>query len=72
MNVVLVGLSGTGKSSVGRALAARLGREFVDTDVDVVRMAGKPIHEVFAEEGEAAFRRLESEAVQRACAGGIG
>ena len=69
MNFVLVGLSGTGKSSVGRALAARLGCEFVDTDVEVVRMAGRPIHQVFAEEGEAAFRRLESEAVQMACAG---
>ncbi len=69
MNVVLVGLSGTGKSSVGSVLAARLGREFVDTDAEVVRMAGKPIHEIFAEGGEAAFRRLEAEAVLRAVAG---
>lgn len=69
MNVVLVGLSGTGKSSVGGALAVRLGFEFIDTDAEVVRMAGKPIHQIFAEDGEGVFRRLESDAVRRAMDG---
>ena len=56
----------TGKSKVGRILAERLGRVFVDTDELVVEAAGKTIPEIFAEDGEAAFRQLEHEAVQRA------
>lgn len=69
MKVVLIGFSGTGKSTVGRALASRLGWEFVDTDREVVRAAGKPIHRIFAEDGEPAFRWLEGEAVRRAMQG---
>ncbi|MHB0871775.1 MAG: shikimate kinase [Chloroflexota bacterium] len=69
MNVVLIGFSGSGKSSVGRLLAQRLGWELVDTDADVERVAGKMIHQIFCEEGEAAFRRLEREAVSRALRG---
>lgn len=66
MNVVLIGFSGTGKSSVGRILARQIGWEFVDTDAEVERTAGKRIHEIFAEEGEEAFRRLEREALREA------
>ncbi len=66
MNVVLIGFSGTGKSSVGRALAKRIGWEFVDTDAEVERAAGKRIHQIFVEEGEEAFRRLEREALRDA------
>lgn len=69
MNVVLIGFSGSGKSSVGSLVAQHLGWEFVDTDVEVERVAGKRIHQIFAEEGEAAFRHLEREAVQ--CALGV-
>ncbi len=69
MNVVLIGFSGSGKSSVGRLLAQRLGWELIDTDAEVERVAGKRIHQVFSEEGEAAFRRLEREAVGRALRG---
>ncbi|MGE5618252.1 MAG: shikimate kinase [Sphingomonadaceae bacterium] len=69
MNVVLIGFSGSGKSSVGRLLALRLGWELIDTDAEVERMAGKRIHQIFAEEGEAGFRRLESEAVLHALVG---
>jgi shikimate kinase / 3-dehydroquinate synthase len=69
MNVVLIGFSGTGKSSVGNALARRLGWQFVDTDVEVVRAAGKPIHKIFADEGEAVFRGMETAAVLRALDG---
>jgi shikimate kinase len=54
---------GSGKSRVGRALASRLGWDFVDTDERVEKAAGMKIQEIFGREGEAAFRRLESEAL---------
>ncbi len=60
-NIVLTGFMGTGKTSIGREVAARLGRDFVDLDDLIVAWAGKPIPEVFAEDGEPAFRALESE-----------
>jgi shikimate kinase len=63
--VVLTGFMATGKSAVGRALAARLGRRFVDTDHEIVARAGKPIARIFAEDGEPAFRRLEREVIAR-------
>ncbi len=55
------GFMGSGKTSVGKALAQKLGYEFVDTDEVVAQRFGKPIPQIFAEEGEAAFRRTESE-----------
>lgn len=61
MNVWLVGMPGSGKSTVGRAVAARLGARFEDTDRAVERRAGRRVAEIFEAEGEAAFRRLESE-----------
>jgi shikimate kinase len=66
---VLVGLSGSGKSTVGRALAQRLDRTFVDTDDLIVQRTGTPIPRLFAERGEPAFRALEREAVAEALAG---
>ncbi len=63
----LVGMMGAGKSSVGRVLAARLSRAFVDTDVEVERVAGCSVAEIFASEGEPAFRQRERAAVA-ACA----
>ena len=69
MNVVLIGFSGSGKSTVGRLLAQRLGWDFVDTDAEVERIAGKRIHQIFAEEGEAVFRRIERETVLEALGG---
>ncbi len=60
---VLVGLSGAGKSSLGRRLARRTGRDFRDSDKRVASLHGKPIHRIFAEDGEAEFRRAEREAV---------
>ena len=65
-NIVLVGMPGCGKSAVGRLLARRLGKQFVDTDRMVEDMAQKPIPAIFAQEGEAAFRALESQAVREA------
>jgi 3-dehydroquinate synthase len=59
-NLVLTGFMGTGKSAVGRAVAARLGREFVDTDALIEARADCSISEIFAREGEARFRILEA------------
>lgn len=59
--IVLTGPMGSGKSSVGRLLAERLGFRFVDLDTLLVEKAGKSINRIFAEEGESAFRDLESE-----------
>ena len=67
-NIILVGFMGTGKSLVGRRLAARLGSEFLDTDPLVVEAAGQPIPAIFAAEGEAGFRDRET-AVLRGLAG---
>ena len=62
-NVILVGFMGAGKSSVGRLLARRLGRCFVETDDMITAREGRPIPEIFAERGEAHFRALEDEAL---------
>ncbi len=59
-NVVLTGFMGTGKSTVGRLLAARLGYDFVDTDELIVARDGRSIATIFAEEGQAAFRQWEA------------
>lgn len=59
-NIVITGFMGTGKSSVGRIVAERLGRPFVDTDELLVQRAGKPISAIFAEDGEEKFRADES------------
>jgi shikimate kinase / 3-dehydroquinate synthase len=63
MDVVLVGLPGSGKSAVGRRLAHRHDAAFVDLDDMIEKSAGKPIAEIFADDGEPGFRRLEREAV---------
>ncbi|MEV7272119.1 3-dehydroquinate synthase [Streptomyces bacillaris] len=70
--VVLVGPMGVGKSTVGELLAARLGTTYRDTDADVVAQAGKPIAEIFYDEGEEHFRALERRAVAAAVAGHAG
>jgi shikimate kinase len=66
--VVLVGPPGAGKSTIGRLVAAELGVAFRDTDADVEARAGKPISEIFVDDGEPAFRALEAEAVAAALA----
>lgn len=59
-NIVLSGMPGAGKSTVGKRLAEVLKRDFFDLDEEIVRVAGCPISDIFANEGEAAFRNLET------------
>ncbi|MBQ9132086.1 MAG: shikimate dehydrogenase [Clostridia bacterium] len=68
-NLVLVGMPGSGKSTVGRLLADRLDREFCDTDALIEQATGMPIPEIFAKHGEAYFRDLESAVIREAVAG---
>ena len=63
LNLVLIGMPGSGKSTVGQALAKALGRPFVDCDGEIERRAGKPIPAIFADEGEAVFRALEAQVI---------
>ena len=62
-NVVLIGMPGCGKSTVGAALAKKLGKRFVDTDALVEQRAGKTIPEIMQEDGEKAFRKLENRVI---------
>lgn len=68
-SIVLVGLMGAGKSSVGRRLAARLGMPFVDADDEIERAAGMSVSEIFARLGEPAFRDGERRVIARIIAG---
>ena len=61
MNIVLVGYRGTGKSTVGRLLASRLGRELVSTDAEIIKRAQHSIPEIVAQKGWEHFRDLESD-----------
>lgn len=69
-SIVLVGLMGCGKSSVGRRLASRLGIGFVDADEEIERVAAKTIVEIFADHGEAYFRDGERRVIGRLLASG--
>lgn len=79
-NLVLIGMMGCGKTTVGRLLARRLGREFVDTDQYIEAAAGRTVPEIFAREGEDGFRDWERRAAGElaareglvvACGGGL-
>ena len=67
-SLVLVGYRGTGKSTVGRILAERLGLAFADADVELEALVGRPIPAIFAEQGEAAFRDWEERVLSDLCA----
>ena len=62
-NILLIGMPGSGKSSVGRYLAERTGKIFVDADEQIVELAGKSIPEIFSQDGEQVFRDWESKAL---------
>jgi shikimate kinase len=62
-NIILIGFMATGKSAIGRLLARKLGRSFVDTDEIIEQREGKPIRLIFKEKGEPYFRELESRVV---------
>ena len=79
-NIALVGFMGTGKTEVGRLLAEKLGKGFVEVDGLIEQRAGKTIPEIFQQDGEIAFRELEIEATREAaekknaviaCGGGV-
>jgi len=63
-NIILIGFMGTGKTTVGLRLAETLGWTFTDTDQQIEKLAGKPIPEILAEEGEEHFRQLETKVLE--------
>ena len=60
LNIVLIGMPGSGKTSVGKILSEITGRRFVDSDEEIVRLSGKSIPEIFDQDGEETFRELET------------
>ena len=60
-NIVLIGMPGSGKTTIGKLIAQRLGRPFYDADAEIEKISGKTIPEIFASEGEGAFRAKETE-----------
>jgi shikimate kinase len=68
-NIILIGLRGCGKSSVGRELALRLGWPLVDTDKRIEATAGRSIREIFKQDGEASFRSLEAAVIAQVVQG---
>ena len=68
INLYLIGMMGAGKTTVGRLLANELGYGFIDTDEVITASAKKSINQIFAEEGEAEFRQLESDVLSQVSA----
>lgn len=66
-NIVLIGFMGSGKTSVGKALAKKLFKDFVDVDTVIEKEQGNTINEIFANEGEEYFRNLEQKAIDQIC-----
>ena len=80
VNLYLVGFMGTGKTTVGRAVGAKLGFQVLDSDHEIERTKGKSIPDIFAQDGEPAFRQYERDFIERghpaertvvACGGGL-
>jgi shikimate kinase len=70
--LILIGPPGAGKTTVGQLVAQALGVDFTDTDLEIEAVAGKPVGDIFIEDGEPAFRALEREAVAQALASQAG
>ncbi|MCK4354662.1 MAG: AAA family ATPase, partial [Dehalococcoidia bacterium] len=66
-NIIISGFSATGKSLVAKEVAQRLNWDFIDTDDEVVKLAGKSIDEIFQQDGEERFRELEREVIRKGC-----
>ena len=64
--ILLVGMMGAGKTTVGRLLAERLGWAYVDSDEQIEQATGRTVREIFEDDGEPAFRRLETKALEQA------
>ena len=62
-NIILIGMPGCGKSTIGALLSEKLGRKVVDADAEIIRLAGKPIPQIFTEDGENVFRDWETQAL---------
>lgn len=80
LNIALIGMPSSGKTTIGRALAKELGKTFIDLDEEIIKANGKSIPDIFAEEGEDGFRKKETEQVERfskeghqllSCGGGV-
>jgi shikimate kinase len=79
-NIALIGFMGTGKTTVGKLLAEKLGKTFIETDELIAKRVGKSIHRIFEEDGETRFRELEREVIKEvtemknvviSCGGGV-
>jgi len=68
-NIILIGFSFTGKTRVAQLVSKMLGWDWVDTDEEIVRLAGKSISQIFSQDGEDAFRKLEKKVLKKACSG---
>ncbi|MCK4403291.1 MAG: 3-dehydroquinate synthase, partial [Dehalococcoidia bacterium] len=66
-NIIITGFSATGKSLVAKEVARRLNWNFIDTDDEIVKLAGKSIDEIFQQDGEGRFRELEREVIRKGC-----
>lgn len=77
MNIYLIGMMGSGKSTIGKMVAQKMRLPFIDLDLEIENFAGKPINEIFKKDSEEFFRKIESECLKThsnsilACGGGI-
>ena len=67
LNLILIGMPGAGKTTLGREMAESMGREFIDIDEEIVKREGMSIPEIFSSKGEAYFRKVETEILEKAC-----